>query len=225
AKTLATGAPVWEAYDAWLRAELRRAEGRPAPEEWSAAVAALEPLQRPYDLARARLRLAEALLASGPEEDDRARATDPLRRRARAAAVASRGAVGDARARATDLPRHCATAAGRLGARPLARSATRLARRARLTLHPVPRRQTAGPAGPADALGLTGRERDVLRLVAAGHTNRRIAEELFISPKAASVHVSNIPATLGVSARGEAAAVAHRLGLPPAEAGTGPMAG
>ncbi|NED20955.1 response regulator transcription factor, partial [Streptomyces sp. SID9913] len=96
---------------------------------------------------------------------------------------------------------------------------------ARLTLHSVPRRQTAGPAGPADALGLTGRERDVLRLVAAGHTNRRIAEELFISPKTASVHVSNILAKLGVSGRGEAAAVAHRLGLFPAEAGTGPMAG
>ncbi|MFF5883949.1 AAA family ATPase [Streptomyces sp. NPDC012589] len=199
AKTLATGAPVWEAYDAWLRAELRRAEGRPAPEEWSAAVAALEPLQRPYDLARGRLRLAEALLASGAEEDDRARATDLLRL--------------------------CATVADHLGARPLARSATLLAQRARLTLHSVPRRQTAGPAGPADALGLTGRERDVLRLVAAGHTNRRIAEELFISPKTASVHVSNILAKLGVSGRGEAAAVAHRLGLFPAEAGTGPMAG
>ncbi|NEA86604.1 response regulator transcription factor, partial [Streptomyces sp. SID14436] len=106
-----------------------------------------------------------------------------------------------------------------------ARSATLLAQRARLTLHSVPRRQTAGPAGPADALGLTGRERDVLRLVAAGHTNRRIAEELFISPKTASVHVSNILAKLGVSGRGEAAAVAHRLGLFPAEAGTGPMAG
>ena len=55
--------------------------------------------------------------------------------------------------------------------------------------------------------------------MAAGHTNRRIAEELFISPKTASVHVSNILAKLGVSGRGEAAAVAHRVGLVPAEAG------
>ncbi|MEU0171216.1 response regulator transcription factor, partial [Streptomyces iakyrus] len=73
------------------------------------------------------------------------------------------------------------------------------------------------PADPAEALGLTSRERDVLRLVAAGHTNRRIAQELFISPKTASVHVSNILGKLGVSGRGEAAAVAHRLGLFPAE--------
>ncbi|WTZ37118.1 response regulator transcription factor [Streptomyces sp. NBC_01396] len=69
------------------------------------------------------------------------------------------------------------------------------------------------PADPAEALGLTSRERDVLRLVAAGRTNRQIAEELFISPKTASVHVSNILAKLGVSGRGEAAAVAHRLEL------------
>ncbi|MCX5375676.1 response regulator transcription factor [Streptomyces sp. NBC_00091] len=75
-----------------------------------------------------------------------------------------------------------------------------------------------------EALGLTSRERDVLRLVAAGGTNRQIAEELFISPKTASVHVSNILAKLGVAGRGEAAALAHRLRLftplgPPAPAG------
>ncbi|WUH78902.1 response regulator transcription factor [Streptomyces sp. NBC_00435] len=62
-------------------------------------------------------------------------------------------------------------------------------------------------------MGLTSRERDVLRLVAVGHTNRQIAEELFISPKTASVHVSNILAKLGVAGRGEAAALAHRLRL------------
>ncbi|MGZ0235660.1 helix-turn-helix domain-containing protein, partial [Streptomyces sp. CPS1] len=67
-------------------------------------------------------------------------------------------------------------------------------------------------------LGLTTREREVLRLVAAGRTNRQIAEELFISPKTVSVHVSNILAKLGVSSRGEAAALAHRLGLFPARA-------
>jgi DNA-binding CsgD family transcriptional regulator len=74
------------------------------------------------------------------------------------------------------------------------------------------------------ALGLTGRERDVLRLVAAGRSNRQIAEELFISPKTASVHVSNILAKLDVSGRGEAAALAHRLRLFPPDAPGTPAA-
>ena len=49
----------------------------------------------------------------------------------------------------------------------------------------------------------------MLRLVAAGRSNREIAAELFISAKTASVHVSNILAKLGVGSRGEAAARAH----------------
>ena len=53
----------------------------------------------------------------------------------------------------------------------------------------------------------------MLRLVAAGRSNSQIAGELFISPKTASVHVSNILAKLGVHTRVEAAATAHRLGL------------
>jgi DNA-binding NarL/FixJ family response regulator len=50
-------------------------------------------------------------------------------------------------------------------------------------------------------------------LLAAGRSNPQIAEALFISPKTASVHVSNILAKLGVDGRVEAAAVAHRLGV------------
>ncbi|MFF5159701.1 AAA family ATPase [Streptomyces sp. NPDC000348] len=197
AKTLAAGVPVWKAYGLWLRAELLRAEGEPEPDAWSAAVAAVEPLERPYDLARVRFRLAEALLATGAGDDERARATELLRL--------------------------VTAVADHLGAAPLARSATLLAQRARLPLPPASR--APAPADPADALGLTSRERDVLRLVAAGRTNRRIAEELFISPKTASVHVSNILAKLGVSGRGEAAAVAHRLGLFAAETGARPTVG
>jgi DNA-binding NarL/FixJ family response regulator len=53
----------------------------------------------------------------------------------------------------------------------------------------------------------------VLALVAAGRSNPQIAAELFISPKTASVHVSNIISKLGVTSRGEAAALAHRHGL------------
>jgi DNA-binding CsgD family transcriptional regulator/tetratricopeptide (TPR) repeat protein len=71
--------------------------------------------------------------------------------------------------------------------------------------------QAGGPATPLVAL--TPRELEVLRLVAAGRSNKEIGTELFISTKTASVHVSNILAKLGVSGRGEAAALAHRHGL------------
>jgi DNA-binding CsgD family transcriptional regulator len=53
----------------------------------------------------------------------------------------------------------------------------------------------------------------VLALVALGRTNRQIADELFISGNTAGVHVSNILGKLGVAGRGEAAALAYRLGL------------
>ena len=63
------------------------------------------------------------------------------------------------------------------------------------------------------SLGLTRREVEVLVLVAEGRTNRQIGQALFITPKTAGVHVSRILAKLGVAGRGEAAAIAHRLGL------------
>ena len=69
---------------------------------------------------------------------------------------------------------------------------------------------------PPDELarfGLTDREIEVLRLLAAGHSNKEIGAELFIATKTASVHVSNILAKLGVRGRVEAATVAHRLGV------------
>jgi DNA-binding NarL/FixJ family response regulator len=69
-------------------------------------------------------------------------------------------------------------------------------------------------ATPAASIaGLTRRELEVLRLVAAGRSNAAIAHSLVISPKTVSVHVSSILAKLGVSSRGEAAAVAHQVGL------------
>ena len=63
----------------------------------------------------------------------------------------------------------------------------------------------------ADDPGLTSRELEVLRLVAAGQSNREIAAALVISPKTASVHVSNILAKLGAATRTEAAVKAHEL--------------
>ncbi|WP_318836480.1 helix-turn-helix transcriptional regulator [Actinomadura rudentiformis] len=98
--------------------------------------------------------------------------------------------------------------AERLGAAPLLRALGDLGARARLgSAGAVP----ADRSGPFDAL--TVREREVLRLVAEGRNNREIAAALFISPKTASVHVSNILAKLGVASRTQAAAVAHREGL------------
>ena len=73
--------------------------------------------------------------------------------------------------------------------------------------------QGPGPGDPGAGVGLTERELEVLRLVAAGRSNREIAAELFLSPKTASVHVSKILGKLGVASRGEAAAKAHALRL------------
>jgi DNA-binding CsgD family transcriptional regulator len=65
----------------------------------------------------------------------------------------------------------------------------------------------------AERLGLTPRETEVLTLVAAGRTNRQIGDELYVSDKTASVHVSNILRKLGVNSRVDAAAIAQRLGI------------
>jgi DNA-binding NarL/FixJ family response regulator len=102
-----------------------------------------------------------------------------------------------------------------LGAGPLRREIELLANRGRLHLQEPAAKGPAAAAlpSPAASFGLTRRESEVLTLVAAGRTNRQIGGELFITEKTASVHVSRILAKLGVAGRGEAAAVAHRLGL------------
>jgi DNA-binding CsgD family transcriptional regulator len=93
-----------------------------------------------------------------------------------------------------------------LRARPLRRALDDLARRARIG--------TVEQHGGGAVLGsLTSREREVLRLIAAGRSNREIASVLFIAPKTASVHVSNILGKLGAASRTEAAAIAYREGL------------
>ena len=66
---------------------------------------------------------------------------------------------------------------------------------------------------PGGGQTLTQREREVLTLVAGGRSNHQIAQELAMSAKTASVHVSRIIAKLGVTTRSEAAAVARRLRL------------
>jgi DNA-binding NarL/FixJ family response regulator len=60
---------------------------------------------------------------------------------------------------------------------------------------------------------LTAREREVLALVAEGRSNGEVGQQLYITTKTVSVHVSNILAKLGASGRTEAAAIARREGL------------
>ncbi|MFE0178279.1 AAA family ATPase [Streptomyces sp. NPDC059002] len=183
AKPLPRPAPVWDAWARHCAAELARARGEFAPGPWGEAAAAYEAHHRPFQLAQVQYRWAEALLAADPPE----------------------------REEAADLLHRAHETADRLRARPLRDDVLALARRAGIA---VPKEPAAEQApDPAAELGLTRREREVLRLLTAGHSNRRIAEELFISAKTVSVHVSNILAKLEVGSRGEAAALAHRLRL------------
>jgi ATP/maltotriose-dependent transcriptional regulator MalT len=68
-------------------------------------------------------------------------------------------------------------------------------------------------ASPAPGLDLTARELEVLRLLAAGLTNREIAARLVISEHTVHRHVTNLYRSLGVSSRTAATAYAHRHGL------------
>jgi ATP/maltotriose-dependent transcriptional regulator MalT len=183
--------PVFESLStAWLAlcvAEASRLHHQADPDAWMAAVRVWQQLGHPYVVAYAQWREAEARLAA---RGDRASAARAIR-----AALAT---------------------ADRLGAEPLARELRSLASRARLTLEPDEPDAVTAPTRPWDGgldFGLTTREVEVLALVALGRTNRQIAEELFISGNTAGVHVSNILGKLGVAGRGEAAALAYRLGL------------
>ncbi len=183
--------PVGRAYQATYHAAAAQAAGQPARCAWDDAVSAWEQLSEPYRRARALLHAAETALADDGNRD------------------AAAGRLGQA----ADL-------ADALGAGPLREQISSLARRARIVIAPGEAQSTTRDEAPV-LPGLTGRELEVLRLVAAGRSNRDIAAELFISAKTASVHVSNILAKLGVHTRVEAAAIAHRAGLAGSEPGCG----
>jgi len=112
-------------------------------------------------------------------------------------------AVGD-QPQSRDLADAARQTARRLGAQPL------LAQLRSLGHDPPPREPVRGPD---DAL--TPREREVLALVAQGRSNREVAQQLYISAKTVSVHVSNILTKLAAGGRTEAVAIARRRGLLP----------
>jgi DNA-binding CsgD family transcriptional regulator/tetratricopeptide (TPR) repeat protein len=175
--------PRTEAQAVLCQAELARLDGRTDPDLWEASAKAWERLGEPYPTAYARWRQAEALLLGGLGREQ----VEPSLRAAHQTTV-------------------------ELGAAPLRAEIEALARRGRLDLgSEAAATAAAKPSSPLDPLGLTAREQEVLALVAIGRTNAQIAETLFISPKTATVHVSNILTKLGVRNRVEAATVAHRL--------------
>jgi len=178
--------PDAAALIAMCRAELARVRGEADPDLWAEAADHLIKLDMPWPLAFSRWRQAEALLARRPGAS---------RRQAGAVALSDAYAI-----------------AARLGAEPLRLEIVALARRARLVSVITPSHRRAGETGTPQS-DLTDREREVLELLCAGATNRRIAGQLYISEKTVSIHVSRILAKLHAANRGEAAAIAHRSGL------------
>jgi DNA-binding CsgD family transcriptional regulator/tetratricopeptide (TPR) repeat protein len=153
------------------------------PELWGAAASTWDERRQPYPAAYCRFHQAAALLS--PSGARRA-AADVLRQAWRASQV--------------------------LGAAPLRARIERLADRARIDLaaEAVP---AAGGYSVAADLGLTVREVDVLGQLAACRTDAQIAEQLFISKKTASVHVSNVLRKLGVANRFDAGQIGRDAGL------------
>jgi DNA-binding CsgD family transcriptional regulator/tetratricopeptide (TPR) repeat protein len=74
------------------------------------------------------------------------------------------------------------------------------------------RRPSTPPARLGMLLRLSRREREVLELIAAGHTDKEIADRLYISPRTVTTHVTHILNKLGVSSRVEAAELATSNG-------------
>jgi DNA-binding CsgD family transcriptional regulator len=188
--------PEGEALQAQAAAELARCEGRHESNLWDTAALLWEKLERPYQAAYARWRCAEAALLAK-----------------------------EAGSRAAEDLRSAHQVAARLEARPLVTEIEQLARRARIGLEQSTEAsdEPATEAAAWEHFGLTERELEVIGHLAEGLSNVEIAKRLFISPKTASAHVSNILRKLGVQGRVEAAAVAFRMGLAPStDAGASP---
>ena len=100
--------------------------------------------------------------------------------------------------------------ARKLGARPLAEQA---ARELGALGEPIERRLGRLAVRQLEHNGLSRREREVLRLLAVGRTNREIAHELFLSARTVEMHVGSILAKLDCRSRADAARKASESGL------------
>ncbi len=158
---------------------------------WLAGVAAPEP----EELVEAWTGTVEAFAAMGHP-------FETARSRARTGAVLRAVGSPELARRHLDAARETAR---RLGARPLLDELGA----------PAPGTRASRDARDPSRAELTGRETEILALVADGRSNAEIARQLFISAKTVSVHVSNILAKLGAAGRTEAAAIARRQGLLP----------
>ncbi|MEP7020682.1 MAG: AAA family ATPase [Pseudonocardiales bacterium] len=96
---------------------------------------------------------------------------------------------------------------------PLSKAISDLARRARIELTKRDHETPLAEPRPVRSFGLTERELAVLQLLGQGKTNPEIGSALFISPRTASVHVTNILRKLDVATRVQAATLAERAGL------------
>jgi DNA-binding CsgD family transcriptional regulator len=155
------------------------------PELWEAAAASWDAAGEPYPAAYCRWRQAEAILEGG-----------------------------GGRSRAIQCLQAAWQASTELDVPPLRARIERLAERARVPLPSMEEHPGADRATVGEDLALTPREVEVLGQLAAGRTDREIAEALFISKKTASVHVSNLLRKLDVSNRVEAGKVGQAHGLP-----------
>ena len=216
---------IAEAYLATARAYQRRLEGDDRPSVWAHVADAWRDLSAPYDSALARWRQAEAALSAGAGRTGRAEARQPIEEATRIALELHarpllreiRELAGRARLNLPDTVEAFLDEAPTtpLAAVPVGPAAARPGRDkdGRSELVRAIAGEPSNVAHRPDTFGLSGREREVLALVAQGRTNREIGERLFISQKTVGVHVGNILAKLGVSGRVEAATVAIRLGL------------
>jgi DNA-binding CsgD family transcriptional regulator len=207
--------PLYEAcfYELLVRAELMLGHVDPADEYASRAEKLAVGLGLEIPLAHAlRARAAVQLQRGEPHEAAaQALASSEAAERVGAPIEAGRSRTLAGRALAVAGERAAAIAAlesahMQLAACGASRRADEAARELRRLGRVVPHTGREQPADPT-ALGLTTREHEVIQRLAAGRTNREIAEELFLSVRTVDRHVSRIFAKLGVNSR--AAATSH----------------